>query len=288
RRHSVDAGIFFSDIVVPLKLAGVEVSIVPGVGPVLEKPIRTRAALESLQALEPQALEPIAKAVSLTVAELGATPLIGFGGAPFTLASYLIEGGPSRELPACRYLMKTDPKLFHDILNYCAQITASFMRAQVLAGASALQLFDSWAGRLTLDDYVAFAQPHSKTVFDSLADLPVAKVHFGVQTKHLLPEMLAAGATVMGVDYEVPLSNAVQILNNSDENGASIPLQGNINPDLLKADWDALRAHIDEVIFEGKTAVSHIVNLGHGVPPHTNPDVLTRIVEYVHQQDGLQ
>jgi len=276
RRHGVDAAIFFSDIVVPLKLAGVDVEIKPGVGPVMENPVRTRAALNALQELHADALEPIIRAVQLTVAELGNTPLIGFGGAPFTLASYLIEGGPSKELPTCRAMMVNDPGLFHDILAYCGRITSTFIRAQVEAGASALQLFDSWAGRLGLDDYLAYAAPHSHSVFSSLADLPVARVHFGVHTKNLLTSMHAAGATVMGVDFETKLSEANQML------GGKVPLQGNINPDFLHLSWDALADHALDVMRDGLAAPAHVVNLGHGVPPTTDPEVITRLVEFVH------
>jgi len=280
RRHGVDAGIFFSDIVVPLKLAGVGVSIEPGIGPVMQNPVRTRAALEALEELHPDALAPIVKAVQITVAELGATPLIGFGGAPFTLASYLIEGGPSRELPTCRSMMANDPQLFHDILAYCGRITATFIRAQVESGASALQLFDSWAGRLGLEDYVRYAAPHSSAVFDQLKDLPVARVHFGVHTGKLLPAMYATGATVMGVDYETRLDEAEAAL------GGNVPLQGNINPDLLFEEWDVLEAHVRDVVESGRAAPGHVVNLGHGVPPEVNPDVLSRVVDLVHQLEA--
>lgn len=277
RRHKVDAGIFFSDIVVPLKLAGVEVTIEPGIGPVIAEPVQTRAALERLEELDPVALAPIARAVELTVSELGSTPLIGFGGAPFTLASYLIEGGPSTSLPTCRAMMIGDPKLFEDILAYCARVTAAFIRAQVLAGASALQLFDSWAGRLGLADYQRFAAPASASVFEDLQDLPVAKVHFGVHTGPLLMAMHQTGATVMGVDYETSLVEANRIL------GGSVPLQGNIDPSLLDGPWESLAAHATAVMNEGRVAPGHVVNLGHGVPPNTNPDTLTRLVAHVHE-----
>ena len=284
RRHGVDAAIFFSDIVVPLKLAGVDVSIQPGIGPVMGKPVRSREALQQLTELTQEQLTPIVAAVRLTVAELGQTPLIGFGGAPFTLASYLIEGGPSKELPACRHMMAHDPQLFHDILGYCSRITAAFMRAQVLAGASAVQLFDSWAGRLGLSDYQRFAAVHSKELFQSLQDLPVAKVHFGVHNKALLVPMYQTGATVMGVDYETTLDYAAELLRK--ETGQQVPLQGNINPDFLAQDWEALSQHTLSVISDGKAAVSHVVNLGHGVPPTTNPDTITRLVHFVQDQSA--
>lgn len=284
RRHGVDAAIFFSDIVVPLKLAGVDVEIQPGVGPVMAAPVRTRQALSQLRELDTEALQPIMEAVRLTTAELGETPLIGFGGAPFTLASYLIEGGPSKELPACRYLMANDPDLFNQILAYCARITVEFIRAQVEAGASALQVFDSWAGRLGLEDYLKFAAPHSSSVFSALSDLPVARVHFGVHTKPLLRAMRETGATVMGVDYETNLADAARILADSD--GVSrVPLQGNINPDFLAGEWPELQAHAKRVISDGMAAVSHVVNLGHGVPPTTDPDIITRLVALVHETE---
>jgi uroporphyrinogen decarboxylase len=276
RRHKVDAGIFFSDIVVPLKLAGVGVEIAPGVGPVLENPVRTRADFGRLGELTPDSLQPIIDAVKLSVAELGSTPLIGFGGAPFTVASYLIEGGPSKTLPVCSAMMKDDPALWHDILDWTAGITAGFIRAQVEAGASALQLFDSWAGRLGLDDYLEYAAPHSRKVMTELSDLPVSRVHFGVQTGPLLKAMYEVGATVMGVDYETPLDEANRIL------GGNVPLQGNINPDFLSGPWDALAAHVADVLERGKVAPAHVVNLGHGVPPETDPDVITKMVALVH------
>jgi uroporphyrinogen decarboxylase len=275
-RHGVDAAIFFSDIVIPLRLAGIDVDIVAGVGPVMAAPVRTRGDLDRLRKLEMSALAPISQAVGLAVAELGGTPLIGFGGAPFTLASYLIEGGPSRELPVTRALMHDDPDLWAEILTWAAGVTSQFLRAQVLAGASAIQLFDSWAGRLTLDEYRTFAAPYSKAVMAAVSDLPVARVHFGTMTKNLLPDMYGVGATVMGVDQFTPLDWANEVL------GGHVPLQGNINPELLSAPWSKLRSHVEDVLVRGSGAPAHIVNLGHGVPPDTDPDVLTRLVSFVH------
>ncbi|AIC47113.1 uroporphyrinogen decarboxylase [Rhodoluna lacicola] len=276
RRHKVDAAIFFSDIVVPLKLAGVDVEIAPGIGPLIDKPIRTRADFARLEELDPNSMGPIREAIQLIIAELGETPLIGFGGAPFTLASYLIEGGPSKELPVSRAMMANDPDLWNDILAWTARVTATFIRGQVLAGASALQLFDSWAGRLGLEDYRKFAAPHSKNVMAALEDLPVSRVHFGVHTRELLVDMYGVGATVMGVDYETPLDEANRIL------GGTVPLQGNINPGFMFKPWDELEAHVRDVLERGKSAPGHVVNLGHGVPPETDPDVITKMVALVH------
>jgi uroporphyrinogen decarboxylase len=275
-RHGVDAAIFFSDIVIPLRLAGIDVDIVAGVGPVMAAPVRSRGDLDRLRELDMSALAPISQAVGLAVAELGKTPLIGFGGAPFTLASYLIEGGPSRELPITRALMHDDPNLWAEILTWTAGVTSQFLRAQVLAGASAIQLFDSWAGRLTLDEYRTFAAPYSKVVMGAISDLPVARVHFGTMTKDLLRDMYDVGASVMGVDQFTPLDWANEVL------GGRVPLQGNIDPELLSAPWPELRSHVEDVLVRGSGAPSHVVNLGHGVPPDTDPDVLTRLVTLVH------
>ena len=278
RRHKVDAAIFFSDIVIPLRLAGVDVDIVAGVGPVMAHPVRTREDLNALHELEIESLMPISQAIKIVTAELGDTPMIGFGGAPFTLASYLIEGAPSKDLPITRGLMKADPELWNDILAWVARATSSFIRAQVLAGASALQLFDSWAGRLSHDEYSKYAAPHSKAVMTSLSDLPVARVHFGTKTGSMLPEMRDVGATVMGIDSDTHLDVANKLL------GGTVPLQGNIDPEKLSRPWDELEVHVKDVIRRGSAAPAHILNLGHGVPPDTDPDVLTRLVAFVHEQ----
>ena len=277
RRHGVDAGIFFSDIVVPIKLAGVDVDIVPGRGPVLAEPIRGAADVAALAPLEPDALAPIAAGVARTVAQLGSTPLIGFAGAPFTLAAYLVEGGPSKDHLRARTLMHSDPETWDALLAWAADVTGAFLRAQVLAGASAVQLFDSWVGSLTVADYEAHVAPYSARAIAHVKDLPVPVVHFGVGTAELLPSMRAIGVDVMGVDDRIPLDEGVRRL------GGDIPVQGNINPALLAAPWPVLEAHVLDVIERGKAAPAHVLNLGHGVPPETDPTVLTRIVELAHQ-----
>ena len=283
RRHGVDAAIFFSDIVIPLKLAGLDVDIKPGVGPVLENPVRTKGAADELHLIDVDAFSPITTAVGMLVKELGSTPLIGFGGAPFTLASYLIEGGPSKDLPHSREMMRNQPELWAQILNWCADITAQFISAQVVAGASALQVFDSWAGRLSPEEYETFAKPYSVRLFAQLALLvdkdgdAVPRVHFGVGTELLLKSMHEVGATVMGIDSHTELARASELFKNK------VPLQGNISSELLNSDWKTLTKHIDAVVASGANAPGHVVNLGHGVPPETNPDVLTRITEYIHR-----
>jgi len=276
RRHGVDAAIFFSDIVIPVKLAGVDVRIVAGRGPVLAEPIRTAADVAALPPLDPESLAPVRQAVRLTVAGLGTTPLIGFAGAPYTLASYLVEGGPSKEQLKTRALMHSDPETWAALLSWCADVTGAFLEAQLEAGASAGQLFDSWAGSLSVADYTAHVAPHSARALDRARALGVPLVHFGVGTGELLAAMRGIGVDVMGVDWRLPLDEASRRL------GGDVPLQGNIDPALLAAPWPVLEAHIRDVLERGKSAPAHVVNLGHGVPPDTDPAVLTRIVEFVH------
>ena len=276
RRHDVDAAIFFSDIVVPLRLAGVAVEIVPGVGPVLAAPVRSAADVDRLPALDPAALAPVREGVALSAAQLGEVPLIGFAGAPFTLASYLVEGRPNRELPATRALLAEDPATWHRLLAWVADLTAAFLRAQAEAGASALQLFDSWVGRLSPTTYAQAVQPHSAAVFAAVADLGLPLVHFGTATRALLPAMLAAGANVVGVASDIGLDEASALLDHK------VPLQGNLDPVLLAGDWPTLEAAARDVVRRGEAAPGHVFNLGHGVPPDTDPEVLTRLVELVH------
>ncbi|SKC38315.1 uroporphyrinogen decarboxylase [Okibacterium fritillariae] len=306
RRHGVDAGIFFSDIVVPLKQVGVDVDIVPGKGPVLGKAVRTAADVDELISLDPaildETLAPVREAVAMTVAELGEnhgdTPLIGFAGAPFTLAAYLVEGGPSKDHIRARTLMHADPESWAKLMAWSAEVTGRFLRAQVLAGASAAQLFDSWAGALSLDDYVRHVAPASSKALEHVRDLNydvttsevdaegaahettharnVPIVHFGVGTGELLKAMHDIGADVVGVDYRVPLDEASRRL------GGVVTLQGNVDPAILSAPWPVLEAHVVDVLERGKVAPAHVLNLGHGVPPETDPTVLTRLVEFVH------
>lgn len=276
RRHDVDAGIFFSDIVIPLKLAGVEVEIVAGVGPVLAEPVRTAADVDRLPTLDPAALQPVRDGVALSVEQLAGVPLIGFAGAPFTLASYLVEGRPNRELPATRALMASDFALWNRLLGWVAGATTAFLRAQVEAGASAVQLFDSWVGRLSRDEYTRAVQPHSAAVLAGVADLGVPRVHFGTGSGDLLVNMHAAGADVVGVASDISLALANSRL------GGRVPLQGNLDPELLKAEPAVLEAAVRRICADGDAAPGHVFNLGHGVPPDTDPDVLTRLVELVH------
>ena len=274
RRHGVDAAVFFSDIVVPVLLAGVGVRIVAGKGPVFDEPVRDAAAVAKLPRLDEGALDPIREAVRRTVAELGETPLIGFGGAPYTLASYLVEGGPSKEQLRTRGMMHADPAAWAALLDWCADVTGAFLRAQVEAGASVAQLFDSWAGSLSRADYERSVLPHSTRALSSVPE-GVPRIHFGLGTGPFLDLLPTAGADVVGIDWRVPLDEAAARI-------PGIPLQGNIDPALLDAPAAVLDAHVADVLRRGDAAPAHIVNLGHGVPPETDPGVLTRLVETVH------
>lgn len=276
RRHGVDAAIFFSDIVVPLQAAGVDVQIVPGVGPVVANPIRTAADVEALPLLDADAVEDIATSVRQITAELGGVPLIGFAGAPFTLASYLIEGGPSKNHEHTKALMAGAPEIWNALCAKLAQISGTFLRVQAAAGASAVQLFDSWVGALSLPDYLRHVQSHSAAALSAVADLDVPRIHFGVGTGELLAAMGQAGADVVGVDFRVPLDVA------ADRLGGAYAVQGNLDPALLFAPWQALQPVIADILARGKAAPGHIFNLGHGVLPDTDPGVLTRVVEEVH------
>ncbi|WP_295014375.1 uroporphyrinogen decarboxylase [uncultured Microbacterium sp.] len=281
RRHHVDAAIFFSDIVVPLRLAGVEVHIEPGRGPVFADPVRTSADVDRITAIDPADLDtaPIAEAVRLVVAELGeTTPLIGFAGAPFTLAAYLVEGGPSKEHLRARGMMHTDPQAWHRLAGWLARVSRVFLDAQREAGARAVQLFDSWAGSLSPFDYRSFVAPHSAEAVDAIA-API--IHFGVGTGPFLGDMRLDGrADAVGVDWRLPLDEAAAVL------GGDVTVQGNIDPALLTAPWPVLEAHVRDVLRRGTAARAHILNLGHGVPPETDPAVLTRIVELVRTVDA--
>jgi len=279
RRYGVDAAILYSDIMVPLAAAGVDLEIRPGVGPVVPDPIRSRADLDRLPELTADQVDYVAEAVRMLVAELGETPLIGFAGAPFTLASYLIEGGPSRDLTRTKALMYGDEDLWGELLGRLARITGEFLRVQVAAGASAVQLFDSWVGALPLADYRRFVRPASQAALAAVHDLDpgVPRIHFGVGTGELLAAMGEAGAEVVGVDFRVPLDEAARRI------GQQRAVQGNLDPALLFAPWEVLRARVLDTLRAGRSAAGHVFNLGHGVPPDADPDVLARIVDLVHQ-----
>jgi uroporphyrinogen decarboxylase len=274
RRYGVDAAIFFSDIVLPLKAVGVDLDIKPGVGPVVAEPVRTLADVEAIDDLTADHVPFITQAVRGLVGELGGTPLIGFAGAPFTVASYLVEGGPSKEHARTKAMMFGAPEVWEALMAKIAGIAATYLRVQVEAGASAVQLFDSWAGALTPADYRAHVMPHSARVLAAAGELGVPRIHFGVGTTNLLGLMGQAGADVVGVDWRTPLENAIPLVGDK-------VVQGNLDPTLVFAPTDVMTARAAEVIEAGRAARGHIFNLGHGVIPSTDPDQLKRLTEFV-------
>lgn len=281
RRHDVDAAILFSDIVVPLLGAGIDLDIVAGVGPVIESPVRTEADVAAIKPLERQRVAPVSDAVSLLVAALGDVPLIGFAGAPFTLASYLIEGGPSRHHARTKAMMLAEPDTWHALMEKLTDITVGFLRVQLEAGVDAIQVFDSWAGALSLANYRTYVQPHSARVFAALADHGVPMTHFGVGTAELLGAMSSAGANVVGVDWRTSLADAAARVQ------PGTALQGNLDPVVALAGWPVVERAARAVVDDGRRAIDagaagHVFNLGHGVLPETDPGVLTDLVSLVH------
>ena len=277
RRYGVDAAIFFSDIVLPLKAVGVDLDIVPGTGPVVAKPVSTLADVEAIPDLTAEHVPFITEAVRQLVSELGATPLIGFAGAPFTVASYLVEGGPSKDHARTKALMFGAPEVWDALMRKIAGIAAAYLQVQVAAGASAVQLFDSWAGALARGDYERHVLPHSAAVLGSVSGVP--RIHFGVGTGEILDLMGAAGADVVGVDWRVPLDAAIRRVPGK-------AVQGNLDPTLVFAPPEVLTVRAEEVLEAGSSAPGHIFNLGHGVLPATDPDQLARLTDFVHEHSG--
>ncbi|MFT4134914.1 uroporphyrinogen decarboxylase [Microbacterium sp.] len=298
RRHGVDAAIFFSDIVVPLLLAGIEVEIVPGRGPVFARPLRTGADIAAATRIDPALVlergERVADAVARTTGELAALshergesiPLIGFAGAPFTLAAYLVEGGPSKDHLAARRLIHEDPVAWRSLVEWLAALAGAFLVLQVRAGASAVQLFDSWAGGLAPADYRRAVLPASAAALDPVRALRVPDgvelehvplVHFGVGTGEILADMASIGVDGIGVDHRVSLRDAVARV------GREVTVQGNLDPALLAAPEPVLDAAVGSILADGLAARAHVFNLGHGVPKETDPAVLTRLVRTVHE-----
>jgi uroporphyrinogen decarboxylase len=277
-RYGVDAAVLFSDIVVPIAAIGFGVDIHPGVGPVVEKPFASASDLDRLRGLEPEADIPYVLETIRILCRGLAVPLIGFAGAPFTIASYLIEGGPSRDQSKTKALMYEQPVLWAELLERLAQISLTSLRAQVAAGAQAIQLFDSWVGALGPADYRRYVLPASSTVLTGLADLDVPRIHFGVGTGELLDQMAEAGADVVGVDWRVPLGRARERV------GPNVALQGNLDPAAVLAGWEVARPRAEQILKDGGGR-GHIFNLGHGVLPDTDPGVLARLVDLCHAQD---
>jgi uroporphyrinogen decarboxylase len=280
RRHGVDAAVLFSDIITPAQAVLPDVTIEAGRGPVIPNPIRSRSQLDDLRAYDPVKHTPfVGEAVERICAELSpqGVPVIGFAGAPFTVATYLVEGGKSKEFATTKTMMHAEPELWRDLLDVLADMAIASLRSQVLAGASAVQLFDSWAGVLSDHDYRTHVLPASTKVFTALADLQIPRAHFGVGTGELLGAMADAGADMVGVDWRVPLHEARRRV------GPAKALQGNLDPTLLLAPWPVVESGARQVLRDAaKAGGGYVFNLGHGVLPETEPEVLTRLVALVH------
>jgi uroporphyrinogen decarboxylase len=278
RRMPLDAAILFSDIMVPLATIGVAIRIEPGRGPVVDEPIRSRADVRRLRGLEPAADEPyVLEAIRLVRKELD-VPLIGFSGAPFTLASYLIEGGSSRDLARTRAMMHADPGTWASLMESLVGIVVQHLRAQIDAGADVLQLFDSWVGTLKPRDYLRFVLPHVRTIVESVADLEAPLVLFGVGTGELLPHIAAAGGDAIGIDWRTPLDVGW------DRVGHGFAVQGNLDPAVLFAPWEVAADEARDVLRRADMRDGHVFNLGHGVLPDTPVDTLQRLVDLVHAE----
>jgi len=279
RRYGVDAAILYSDIVVPVAAIGFGVDIAPGIGPVVEQPFRSVADLDRLRPLEPELDTPyVLETIASLVGELD-VPLIGFAGAPFTVASYLIEGKPSRTYGLTKAMMHGEPALWHQLMQRLADLAIASLRSQIQAGASAIQLFDSWVGTLSEADYVEFVAPHTARIFAAVDDLAVPRIHFGVDTGELLAPMAHTGADVVGVDWRVPLDVAGARV------GIDKAVQGNLDPAICLAPWPVVEAQVRRVLADGaRHPGAHIFNLGHGVTPDLDPGVLTQVVELVHAE----
>ncbi len=284
RRYGVDAAILYSDIVVPTHAIGFGVDIVPGVGPVVEQPFREARDLDRLRPLDPEADTPyVLETVRNLVAELD-VPLIAFAGAPFTVASYLVEGGPSRSHALTKQLMHSDPGLWAALLERLADLAIASIGSQLNAGASAFQLFDSWAGALAPDEYRRFVLPASERVFAELGakGTRAPGIHFGVGTGELLELLAKAGADVVGVDWRVHLDDARERL------GPDVAVQGNLDPAVVLAPWPVVAERATDVLDRNASQPGHVFNLGHGVLPETDPEVLEQVVELVHGYKAAQ
>ena len=279
RRHGVDAAILFSDLMTPIQAIVPGVEIHPGAGPVVEMPFRTKDDLERLRPLDPPTDIPyVTETVALVREQLDDdVALVGFGGAPFTVASYLVEGGKSRDYRHTKALMYGEPEVWATLAERLADITLASLRAQIDAGAQAVQVFDSWVGALSADDYRRHVLPASTRIFAGLADLDVPRIHFGVGTGHLLPLLAEAGADVVGVDWRTSLADARALV------GPSCAVQGNLDPTALFAPPHVVDDKVRAVLTDAGDEPGHIFNLGWGVLPETDADALTRVVEVVHR-----
>jgi uroporphyrinogen decarboxylase len=279
-RLGVDAAILFSDLLIPLKPMGIEFDFVHGEGPKIDNPVSTSGDVEKLRAFEPrEALGFTLEAIRQLRRELdGKVPLIGFAGAPFTLASYLIEGGSSRSFAKTKALMYSDPATWHRLASKLASMVQAYLLAQIEAGAQAVQLFDSWAGALAPRDYRELVLPHSRAVLDGLKDASVPVIHFATGNSGLLPLLREAGGDVIGLDWRVDLDVGWDLL------GDGVAVQGNLDPAVLLAPSEVVRGRADEVLARAGSRPGHIFNLGHGVLPNTPVDTVADLVQHVHRK----
>ena len=277
RRHGVDAAVLYSDIVVPAHAVGFGIDVAPGTGPVAAQPIRSAGDLDRLRPLEASDIEYVTETVRILAGELH-VPLLAFAGAPFTVASYLIEGRPSRTYQNTKALMHTDETLWHRVMERLVQHSVAFIGAQLSAGAEAFQVFDSWAGALSRTDYDRYVKPHTEAVFSQIAALHPGTpgIHYGIACDHLLESMNSVGNSVIGLDWRTPIRDARRRL------GAGTVVQGNLDPALVLAGTDVALQGASAVLHDNDGHPGHIFNLGHGVQPDSDPGVLTAIVEHVH------
>jgi uroporphyrinogen decarboxylase len=281
RAHDVDAAVMFADIMLPVIGMGVDVELVENVGPVIADPLRTSADVERLQVPDPEEAVPfILEAVRLVRAELSPEKgVIGFAGGPFTVAGYLIEGKPTREFVQTKRCMYGQPEVWHGLMDKLADTFAAYLQAKVAAGADVIQLFDSWVGTLSAEDYEEFVAPYSARV---LAAVDVPTIHFGTGTAHLLPAMAAAGGDVIGLDWRIPIEQGWEIV------GADRGVQGNLDPALLLGPFERVAAAANRILDAVASRRGHIFNLGHGVLPDTDPADLARLVELVHARTSVE
>jgi uroporphyrinogen decarboxylase len=277
RELGVDAAVLFADIMLPLEPMGVGLRIAPDVGPIIDRPIRSAADVAALRPFEPGEVSFTLDAIGLVRRELdGAAAVIGFSGAPFTLACYLVEGRPSRDFPIAKAFMYREPAAWHDLMGRLSAMVVAYLGAQVEAGADVVQLFDSWVGGLGPADYREFVQPHVQRIFAALRDGPT--IHFGTGTAALLEALAEAGGDVIGLDHRVSLAHAWQRV------GYDRGVQGNLDAARLLGGWEPTRAGALAVIEEAAGRPGHVFNLGHGVLPETDTDLLRRLVDLVHEQ----
>ncbi len=277
RMLDVDAAILFSDIMIPLDGLGIRYDIRENVGPIVESPLRRPADIHGMPPFQSDRLEFVYEGVALSVEKLAGVPLIGFAGAPFTLASYLVEGGPSRTYQETKALMWNHPGAFYALMERLCAMVVEHCANQVKAGAAAIQLFDSWVGALSQEDYRTLILPHMRKIFEALKPLGVPLIYFGIGTQHLIAEMARSGATVLGLDWRTALSQARGVV------GPSIALMGNLDPQCLLAGPVAVQAGVTAILDAMARDDAYIFNLGHGVPKETDPTVLQKVAAWVHQ-----